>query len=176
MSKMIVLTWLLACALVLSAQFATAETFVWDAGAAPDDLTWSNGTNWDVDAAPPNPAAVPNVLQFLAGGSAAAAGTVTGIVDPQNSGGPADTWTVGSILVNCTNKYHTLKLYDDAAASPTTLSITNNLTVNVGRLVPISGIIGFDPAAVIRLANVNGDNNSAMLDLSGCQVAGNVLR
>jgi len=173
----------LAALLVAFACGARAEEMpiVWD-GDSGTDLNWSTAENWAGGVAPANPAPAENPLHFLEDSSATAAGTVTAVVDPQNSGGNAGTWTVSKILVkanldNEANKYHTLKLFDDATSSAKTLLITDDLTVSFGVFAPVDGLLGFDPAAGINLADLRNEspNCEGVLDLSNCNLVNNEL-
>ena len=170
---------LLACCVALAGVAFGGEIIkTWTAGGL-SDLEWSVDANWDTGA-PDNPAM--QSLYFLEDTSETVSGIVTSIVDPQNSGGNTDTWTIGNMLVRANlqkenNKYHTIDLYDADASAARTLMINNSLTVTFGVLTPIDGLIGFDPAAEIHLATGASDSGNChgVLDLTNCSVVNNEL-
>ncbi len=111
-------TWSVLAACLLSANWVTAQTELWTAGA---NQNWSTPGNWSAGAIPN---AATNVLFTNNTGAATIPGTVDSVVDSGFAG------TIAALqFANYTNSggvvfYHTLQI-----ASGQTLTVTNGLTV-----------------------------------------------
>jgi hypothetical protein len=123
------------------------------------------------DLAPFNPSA--GTISFAVAGAADTDGTATGVLDPQNTDGDPDTWSISTLSLDAPAKFHTIRCYDDAGAAAKSLVVEDAATLAEGTIAFTEGSFGLGAAANLSIGTRS--QATAVLDLTASQVVGGVL-